>query len=221
MLALRTIHDAVPDLEPLTSLVIRRELRVDLLAQLQARGADEIRNRFASGHRAYVAYLDGEPAAFGWVATRVAVIGELGATFELPFGERYLWNFVTLSAHRGKGIYPRLINAIVRAESGEAYRFWIAYAPENRASGSGIRKAGFTTIARLSFDANGNAAISVEVESETEPLAVGLPVVAEPLSECWRCVRAASNRRESVAQMSCGRTPCCCDYQRPDVECAA
>jgi GNAT superfamily N-acetyltransferase len=221
MLALRTINDAAPDLEPLTGLVVRRERRADLLAQLQARSSDEISNRFALGHRAYVAYVDGEPAAFGWVATSVAVIGELGATFELPVGERYLWNFVTLTAHRGKGIYPRLVDEIVRAESGEADRFWIAYAPENRASGSGIRKAGFTTIARLSFDADGRAAISIEVERGSEPLAVGLPIATEPLFQCWRCVRAASNRAESMGQTSCGRAPCCCDYQRPDVECAA
>ena len=221
MLAVRTITDAAPDLAPLPGLDVRRETRTDLLVQLQSRKAEEISNRFAMGHRAYVAYVDGEPAAFGWVATRVAVIGELGATFELPSGERYLWNFVTLPAHRGKGIYPRLIDAIVRAESAEADRFWIAYAPENRASGAGIRKAGFTTIARLSFDTDGNAAISVEVDRGSAPLAVGLPIASEPLSQCWRCVRAASTRGEPAGQSSCGRAPCCCDYQRPDVECAA
>lgn len=221
MLAVRTINDAAPDLTPLGGLVVRREVRADLLAQLQGRTPGEITDRFASGHRAYVALLDSEPAAFGWVATRAAVIGELGAAFDLPFGERYLWNFVTLRAHRGKGIYPRLIDAIVRTESGEADRFWIAHAPENRASGAGIRKAGFTTIARLSFDRDGRPAVSVADVDSGSPLAVGLPLANEPLSECWRCVRAASARGASASQASCGRVPCCCDYQRPDVECVA
>jgi hypothetical protein len=80
MLAVRTIHDAAPHLTPLTELVISRDLRTDLLAQLQGRNPAEIADRFAAGHRAYVAWLDGEPAAFGWVATRCAVIGELGRT---------------------------------------------------------------------------------------------------------------------------------------------
>jgi hypothetical protein len=56
--------------------------------------------RFDAGHRAYVALLNGRPAAWGWVATRSADIGELGATFAIPAGERYLWNFVTLASHR-------------------------------------------------------------------------------------------------------------------------
>ena len=111
--------------------------------------------RPAAGHRAYVATLDGAPAAWGWIATREAEIGELATRFAIPPGERYLWNFVTLAPFRGLGVYPRLVDAIVRAESREAERFWIAYAPENRASASGIGKAGFTTLAELSFDADG------------------------------------------------------------------
>jgi GNAT superfamily N-acetyltransferase len=40
-------------------------------------------------------------------------LASLGAAFALPERERYLWNFVTLPAHRGRGIYPRLLAAIV------------------------------------------------------------------------------------------------------------
>jgi AraC-like DNA-binding protein/GNAT superfamily N-acetyltransferase len=129
--------------------------RPDAMAALQGRDPREMARRLAGGHRAYVASRDGAPAAWGWVATRSADIGELGSAFEVPAGERYLWNFVTLPAHRGQGIYPRLLEAIVRAESREAERFWIAYAPENHASGAGIRKAGFVALAELSFDAAG------------------------------------------------------------------
>ena len=85
-----------------------------------------MRRRFDAGHRAYVALWDGEPAAWGWVATTAAEIGELESSFAIPRGERYLWNFVTFPSHRGLGIYPRLLDAIVRLESAEAGRFWIA-----------------------------------------------------------------------------------------------
>src|SRR5262249_35635739 len=47
---------------------------------------------------------------------------------------------------RGLGIYPRLLQAILAREAGEAQRFWIGHVRENRASGRGIVKAGFGTI---------------------------------------------------------------------------
>src|SRR5688572_2363025 len=150
--AARHRADPTPALTPLPGLVVARETSAAVMAAVQGRSEEEMARRFADGHHAYVATLDDWTAAFGWVATRAAEIGELGSSFDLPRGERYLWNFVTLPSHRGLGIYPRLLQAIVRAESAEAERFWIAYAPENHASGSGIRKAGFADIAEMSFD---------------------------------------------------------------------
>jgi ribosomal protein S18 acetylase RimI-like enzyme len=157
--AARHRNDPTPQIAPLPGLVVRREEDAAAMAALQGRAEEEMRGRLADGHRAYVAWRDGEPAAWGWVATRTAEIGELGSAFAIPRGERYLWNFVTLPAHRGLGIYPRLLEAIVRAESREAERFWIAYAPENHASGAGIRKAGFVALAELSFGPDGAAAV--------------------------------------------------------------
>ena len=132
MIALRHRNDPTPSLAPLEGLVVRRVQCASTMAALQQR-AGSVR-RFDAGHRAYVAYLNDVPAAFGWVATRSAEIGELRSTFAIPHGERYLWNFVTVAPFRGLGLYPRLVDAIVRTESREAERFWIAYAPENRAS---------------------------------------------------------------------------------------
>jgi len=172
--------------------------------------------RFAAGHRAYVAWYQDEPAAWGWVATRSAHIGELGSTFLIPAGERYLWNFVTLNAHRGRGIYPRLLDAIVRAESGEALRFWVAYAPENHASGGGIRKAGFAAVAELSFDAGGRPAVrAMAHDGAAAAQVLGLPEAQEALAPCWRCVRAGRGN------MFCAPGSCQCDYQRPEADCAA
>jgi hypothetical protein len=188
------------------------------MAALQRRSVEEMAARFAAGHRAYLAWWNGEPAAWGWVATRDAWIGELRAAVVLPRGERYLWNFVTLPSHRGRGIYPRLVDAIVRAESGEAERFWIARAPENHASGAGIAKAGFATVATLSFDAAGRPALREEARGAGAAAArvLGHPLAGDALAPCWRCARAADG-----GASRCRDGACSCDYQRPESGCAA
>jgi hypothetical protein len=215
--AARHRTDPTPSLASLAGLDVRRELDVAVMASLQQRDASEIVRRFAAGHRAYVARLNGASAAFGWSATRSAEIGEMGSSFTLPSGERYLWNFVTLPAFRGLGVYPRLVDAIVRAESREAERFWIAYAPENHASGSGIRKAGFTALAELSFDAEGRPALRSIVPGAARIVSrlLGLPEAHDALTPCWRCVRAGRG------VMYCAPGECRCDYQVPASGCAA
>jgi hypothetical protein len=124
---------------------------------------------------------------------------------------------VTLAAYRGHGIYPRLLQAIVRAESAEADRFWIGYAPENHASGAGMRKAGFVDAAEMSFDAHGRPAVRAMIPGGERDAArvLGLPITTEPLAPCWRCVRAGRSG------MSCPEGSCRCDYQEPKSGCAA
>ena len=213
-LALRHHDDLPAALTELPGMEVRRTRDAGLMARLQDKPVTEIDRRFAAGHRAYVALFNGEPAAFGWVATRTADIGEVGATFSLAEGERYLWNFVTVKSHRGLGIYPRMLDAIVRAESADAERFWIAYAPENHASGSGIRKAGFVDVAELSFDSNGRAGLRGLVEGGATMAArvLGVPESAEELTQCWRCAKAGR-------KMSCAAGTCRCDYQVPESRC--
>ena len=216
--AIRCSHDAAPTLPPLPGLAVARVESAHTMAWLQNRTEGEIAARFAAGHRAYVASLDGQPAAWGWVATTTAMIGEVGSSFAIPAGTRYLWNFVTLATHRGLGIYPRLLDAIVRAESVEAERFWIAYAPENHASGAGIRKAGFVTVAELSFDDAMRPAVrglTPEGAAAVSRL-LALPVVEESLAPCWKCIRAGK-----PAERACREGRCCCDYQKPETTCAA
>jgi hypothetical protein len=215
--AVRHRRDPVPGIEPLSGLVVRQEQKASVMATLQGRSPDDMTRRFELGHRAYVAVREGAPVAWGWVATQVAEIGELGATFGIPLGERYLWNFVTLVGYRGLGIYPRLLDGIVRAESREAERFWIAYAPENHASRAGIRKAGFVDVADLSFDANGTPALRSIVPggARVASRVLGLPESDDVLTPCWRCVRAGRG------SMSCAPGDCHCDYQVPASRCAS
>ena len=68
--ATRHRDDPMPVLEPLSGLVVRQELDPHVMAALQERDVAPMRARFADGHRAYVAFVFGVPAAWGWVATR-------------------------------------------------------------------------------------------------------------------------------------------------------
>jgi len=217
-IAIRDRHAPRPALAPLPGgLEVRAESSAHLMASLQNKSVDEMSRRFENGHRAYVAWRAGEPAAWGWVATRSAHIGELDSTFTVPAAQRYLWNFVTRPAHRGHGIYPRLLDAITTAEESEAKRFWVAYAPENHASGAGIRKAGFTDVAALSFDAHGRPAVGDIVQGGARLAAqfLGLPAVHDVLAQCWRCAKHAA-----PTLSVCHAGPCACDYQRPEAGCA-
>lgn len=215
--ATRHRDDTMPVLPMLPSFTADRDTNAEFMAELQGRTTAEMMQRFDVGHRAYVARMHGAPAAWGWVATKLADIGEVGASFPIAEGERYLWNFVTLSSHRGLGIYPQLLRAILRAESEEAERFWIAYAPENHASGAGIAKAGFTTLAEMSFDVSGQPALRAIAPggATVASRVLGLRETHEPLAPCWRCVKAGR------AGMTCATGSCACDYQRPTSGCAS
>ena len=79
--ATRHRNDPMPSLSPLDALEVHHVWDVAFMAGLQQRSEAEIAQRFADGHRPYVAWHAETPAAFGWVATRTASIGELGATF--------------------------------------------------------------------------------------------------------------------------------------------
>ncbi len=140
--------DPLPTLPVLPGLAIELARELDLLAELSGLPVSEVQARLDAGHRPYLARLDGAPVAYGWVATRAASIGALGISFSVPRGTRYLGDFVTLPRWRGRGIYPRLLRAILKRE-GEADRFWIGHDTPNVASARGILKAGFTRVGEI------------------------------------------------------------------------
>src|SRR5690554_1102890 len=105
--------DDLPALTPLQDFTAGPTDDAGLLARLAALEIAEVQRRLDEGHRPYVAWLGGEPVAYGWVATHTAEVGELDVVITLPQGECYLWDFATLPAWRGRGIYPRLLQAIL------------------------------------------------------------------------------------------------------------
>ncbi|MCX7624224.1 MAG: hypothetical protein N2Z82_10810, partial [Thermomicrobium sp.] len=152
----------------------------------------ELLARRRDGHRPVVALVGDVPVAYGWVATRRAHIGALDLTFTVPERERYLWDFFTAPAWRGWGIYPRLLQAIVR-ETLDADRFWIGYDAPNVASARGIAKAGFRKVVEIVRLPDGRLALRPVGPPERVTAAarlLGLPV--------WRPVSgddATSGRR--------------------------
>lgn len=217
-LAIRLASSPAPFLFAVPGFTARRVTDAAFMAALQQRDVTSIAARFADGHQAWVAELDGEPAAWGWMATRSASIGELNFSFTLPDRARYLWNFVTLPWARGRGVYPQLLDAMVRAESADADVFWIIHAPENHASGFGMIKAGFTAVAELSFTHDGHPAVRSMMEGGGARAAalLGVAEVPEHLTRCWRCVRNAYK-----GARPCASGQCHCDYQKADSGCAA
>jgi hypothetical protein len=196
------------------------------LAHLNGLTVREVQARRQAGHRPYVGSMDGTPVTYGWVATREATIGELRLRFQLLPGDRYLWDFATLPAWQGRGLYPRLLGAILAAESVTAERAWIIHAPENLPSGAGIQKAGFIPVGRLSFGAGGGVALTPMGSLDRARAGahlLGVALVAESLRPCWRC-EAAAAEAEACASTAPGVSSdaCVCAIQpRPARQSAA
>lgn len=183
-------EDGQPEMALQTGMVVESPDADCVIASLAGLRPEHAARRRADGHRPYIVSVGGEPAGYGWVATRTCEIGELGLCFCLPSGNRYLWDFATLPAFRGRGIYPSLLSETVRRECPPATRLWIIHAPENLPSGVGISRAGFQSVAELSFDATGGPALApVSGTSRASAAAelLGLPLVQDELDPCWAC----------------------------------
>jgi RimJ/RimL family protein N-acetyltransferase len=53
---------------------------------------------------------------------------------------------VTAESWRGRGIYPHLLQTILRHDAADGSRYWIGHEPGNKASARGMRKAGFRRV---------------------------------------------------------------------------
>lgn len=176
----------------------------EMLAALGDTTVEDVQKRIANNNIAFVAYINNQPSAFGWMAIENAKIGELNHEFTLPHGNRYLWNFRTLEAFRGLGIYPALLQYILQNGGKGASRFWIIHAPENRASLKGITKAGFEYVGRLYVDHNGTTTIDSTdstIEFRTQLEYMGVSLSDNTASSCWNCSSPFLKKRS---------LECCC-----------
>lgn len=201
---------------------------ITLLAQLAHLTRKEVKRRLNQGHRPYIAWLAGQPTAYGWIATQTAEIGELDLTINLSRSQRYLWDFATLPEWRGRGIYPRLLQTILDTESvADAEHFWIIAAPENRASSTGIAKAGFTSIAHLSFQRAGQPGLMALANGERLSAAAALlqvPVLQAELtmalSPCWHCAIDVRQEDQTPIDVACWPEPSSAELVVTTCQCA-
>jgi GNAT superfamily N-acetyltransferase len=175
--------DPQPDLPPLPELAIERSRDVPLIARLTELSEQTIAARFEAGHHIYIAVIDEQPTAYGWVATRQGGIAEFHFSFTFADHAVYLWDFLTLPEWRGRGIYPQLLQTITRQEQ-TIERFWIGFEPGNDASEHGIRKAGFEVVGDFvispAMRVTGLTLFNTGVHARTSAAFFNLPVIQTP-----------------------------------------
>ncbi len=213
--------DALPTLAPVPGFRAEESGDESLIACVTGLDPEQVRHRLYEGHVPYVAYIDSDPVGYGWSAQQRAEIGELELSFALPPAERYLWDFATLPAWQGYGIYPRLLQAIVAQQPVTVERVWIIFAPENTPSGTGMHKAGFVSVGQLSFRHDGSVGLvplGAPERAQVGADLLGVPLVEQMLAPCWSCggTLPKSNSHIELGTGGCWlpvpatTTPCTC-----------
>lgn len=197
-------------MQPRVEILVEESTNIELLAVMSSSSPDNIITRLANDHAAYVATVNGTPAAFGWMARGSAFIGELNHRIVLPYRHRYLWNFRTMEVFRGLGIYPALLQRIIEMERPAADRFWIIHAPENNASLRGIEKAGFQYVGRLYNTGIRTTIEATDAASENRVFLEEMDIEiasGEPVS-CWNCSSPFLKKRTNTCCCAANSTPC-------------
>ena len=135
--------DELPELPSLLGFETKIIKDKEFVAKLHQLTEEVIQSRFDEGAHCYVAFLYDIPVGYGWVGTKVGHIRQIGLKWTLEDRDRVLWDFVTLPDYRGRGVYPHLLQAILRGRPAGAERFWIGHQGQNTSSERGIVKAGF------------------------------------------------------------------------------
>ncbi|HMO59703.1 MAG TPA: GNAT family N-acetyltransferase [Roseiflexaceae bacterium] len=215
--------DSVPALSLFPGFRVELSCDTHLIAGITRLAPSEVHQRLHDGHQPYLAFVDQTPVGYGWMATREASIGELDLRFALPVTERYLWDFATLPAWQGYGIYPRLLQHILRQQPSTVERLWIIHAPENSPSGAGIIKAGLLPVGRLSFRSDGGVGLAPFEHLERAQAGaalLGIPLIESILAPCWSCGGATHTYSSSADADSCWpplrptTRPCSCAVER-------
>jgi GNAT superfamily N-acetyltransferase len=98
--------------------------------------------RLARGCRCFAAWQGEVAAGYGWLSSGAEWIGELGLEIRPGAGEAYIWNCVTMAAHRRQGIFGALLVGIACAAREEGIsRLWIGSV--DRVGEPAVVRAGF------------------------------------------------------------------------------
>jgi GNAT superfamily N-acetyltransferase len=97
-----------------------------VIADAMGSEGDLVATRLARGCRCFGAWVGGDFAGYGWLSTGTEWIGELDLEIRPAGGEAYLWNCVTLPAHRRKGVFRSVMAGVAqRARTEGLSRLWI------------------------------------------------------------------------------------------------
>jgi GNAT superfamily N-acetyltransferase len=198
--------DALPTLSLLPGFHVAASRDVAQIAQVTRLDRDEVQRRLQTGHQPYLAFIAQAAVGYGWMAMQEAAIGELDLAFVLPPAERYLWDFATLPAWQGYGIYPRLLQSILTLAALPVEHIWIIHAPENTPSGVGMTKAGLMPVGQLSFRLDGGvglAPLGGLERAQTGAALLGIPLIESVLAPCWRCGGAEPTPVTTVDDPAC------------------
>jgi ribosomal protein S18 acetylase RimI-like enzyme len=87
---------------------------------------DRVATRMRHGSRCFGAWIGDEIVGYGWVSTAAEWIGEPQLEISPARGEAYMWNCVTLPAHRRQGVFTALLRGIkAQLKSDGLVRVWI------------------------------------------------------------------------------------------------
>jgi GNAT superfamily N-acetyltransferase len=109
---------------------------------------DLVEARLARGCRCFGAWLGRELVGYGWLSTRPEWIGEIELEITPGAHEAYVWNCVTLTPHRMKGVFRTLVASLVAQAREEGLaRLWIGSA--GNLADHAIETAGFIPVVRF------------------------------------------------------------------------
>ncbi len=131
---------------------VRSEDAESLARAMGLADATEVRQRFNSGRRCFVAQVGGAIASYGWVSRGVESIGELERSFRMLPDEAYIWDCATVPQYRGQRLYCALLSHIVATLCRDgARRTWIGASLDNTPSIRGFAAAGFQPVLTLTY----------------------------------------------------------------------
>jgi GNAT superfamily N-acetyltransferase len=122
------------------------DLRADLTAAMGPEG-DLVELRAGRRSRCFIATRGPGILGYGWLSEQAEWIGEVRLEIAPASGEAYLWNCVTLPAHRRTGIFTSLLIAVAsRLRAQGLSRLWIASAG---GAEKALANAGYARILQL------------------------------------------------------------------------
>jgi GNAT superfamily N-acetyltransferase len=147
------LDEPVPVVTPLVPAAFRRaeaDLVSELVAAMDGVSSAGLLKRFENGRRCYIARVEDQIAAYGWVSLDDEHIGELNLRIELLPGEVYIWDCATIPVFRRRHLYSALLGYIIEELRAEGLcRAWIGADFENQPSQQGMARAGFHHVADL------------------------------------------------------------------------